>query len=52
MQTALKDLHLDHLGGIYPGTDIFPLDENIMAYGLDSLAHKTFQEKISILIRE
>ena len=52
MQTALKDLQLDHLGIIYPGTDIFPLDERITAYGLDTLADRTFQEKVSTIVQD
>jgi len=35
MRIAQEDLKLDHLGVIYPGTEIFPLSETINAYGLE-----------------
>ncbi len=42
MHIAMADLKLDHLGIIYPGNDIFPMDTNITAYGLDSIASGKF----------
>lgn len=38
MRIALTDLRLDHIFVIYPGTEIFPLDEKITAYGLKSIS--------------
>lgn len=38
MRIALDDLKLDHLFVIYPGTDVFPMDTKITAYGLESLS--------------
>lgn len=37
MHVALQDLKLDHLALIYPGKEVFPLEEKIKAYGLDSI---------------
>lgn len=44
MRIAQEDLRLDHLGILYPGKDIFPLDNNIMAYGLDTIATGEFMK--------
>ena len=38
MRIALEDLKLDHLVVVYPGTETFPLTENITLYGLEKLA--------------
>ncbi len=38
MRIALVDLKLDHLVVVYPGTETFPLAENITLYGLEKLA--------------
>jgi predicted AAA+ superfamily ATPase len=37
MRIALEDLKLDHLIIVYPGTETFPLTENITVYGLEKL---------------
>lgn len=37
MRVALQDLKLDHLFIVYPGDQIFPLDEKISVYGLEKL---------------
>lgn len=47
MRIALEDLKLDHLGVIYPGTESFPLAENITAYGLEMVATGEFMKNIS-----
>ncbi len=44
MRIALTDLSLDHIFVIYPGTEIFNLDEKITAYGLKSIS------KLSLVI--
>lgn len=44
MHTAMADLKLDHLAVIYPGSLMFPLAENITAYGLDMLATGEFMK--------
>lgn len=49
MRIALQDLSLDHLALIYPGKDIFPMDEKITAYGLDSIASGQFLKKIAAI---
>ena len=38
MRIALSDLKLDHLIVVYPGNEIFPLDEKITAQGLETIA--------------
>ena len=43
MHIALKDLKLDHLILVYPGNKIFPMTEDITAYGLDTIAQGTFK---------
>lgn len=45
MHIAREDLKLDHLGIIYPGKEIFPLYENINAYGLEVLTKTGFSAK-------
>lgn len=50
MRIALEDLKLTHLGVIYPGSAIFPLAENITAYGLETLANGTFLSLFSRFI--
>lgn len=51
MHIAYETLSLDHLGVIYPGKVIFPMTENITAYGLETIAtgefYKKLMEKIS-----
>ncbi len=47
MHIALEMLNLDHLGLVYPGKDIFPMDKKITAYGLDSIATGEFQKELS-----
>ncbi|MBA2306600.1 hypothetical protein H0W26_00490 [Candidatus Dependentiae bacterium] len=42
MRIALEDLHLTHLGVLYPGSAIFPLADNITAYGLETIASGEF----------
>lgn len=42
MRIALEDLKLDHLALIYPGDKIFPLDEKIVVYGLETIATGEF----------
>lgn len=44
MHIALQDLQLDSLTLIYPGKDIFPLDQKITAYGLQTLITGEFQK--------
>lgn len=46
MHIAREDLSLDHLAVIYPGKEIFPLSEHIMAYGLETIATGEFQTKL------
>lgn len=46
MHIALQDLKLDHLAVLYPGDQIFPLTENITAYGLSTIATGEFQKKL------
>lgn len=46
MHISLADLKLDHLAVIYPGKDIFPMDEKVTAYGLDAIKTGEFQRKI------
>jgi predicted AAA+ superfamily ATPase len=41
MRIALEDLRLDHLVIVYPGNEIFPLDEKITAQGFDTLADRS-----------
>ena len=43
MHTALTDLALDHLYGVYPGEHIIPLTEVITAIPLPSLLHQLRQ---------
>jgi predicted AAA+ superfamily ATPase len=38
MRVAITDLKLDHLFIIYPGIEVFPMDEKIIAYGLNSIS--------------
>lgn len=38
MRIAIKDLNLDKLFIIYPGDQIFPLDEKILAFGIKNLS--------------
>jgi uncharacterized protein len=44
MRIAKEDLKLDHLGLLYPGKEIFPLDNGIIAYGIETLATHEFQK--------
>lgn len=46
MRIALEDLKLDHLGIFYPGDQIFPLDEKITVFGLETIASGDFMKKI------
>lgn len=46
MHIALEDLKLDHLGLFYPGKEIFPLNEKMYAYGLETIASGKFIEHI------
>lgn len=46
MRIALEDLKLDHLGIVYPGKDIFPMDDKITAYGLESIANNEFTQAL------
>ena len=48
MRIALEDLKLDHLALIYPGNQIFPLDEKIVVYGLDTIATGEFSAKLPL----
>ncbi|GMU19571.1 MAG: hypothetical protein AMXMBFR12_07630 [Candidatus Babeliales bacterium] len=46
MHIAKEDLKFDHLALIYPGKDIFPLDENVTAYGLETIASGEFARRL------
>ncbi len=46
MRIALEDLELHHLGLVYPGNVNFPLDENINAYGIDSISSDDFLKSL------
>lgn len=46
MRIAQEDLKLDHLAVIYPGDKIFPMGENIMAYGLETFATGEFKPSL------
>ena len=47
MHIALEDLSLDYLAVVYPGTQIFPMHEKIMAFGLDSIIDGTFMKQLT-----
>lgn len=49
MHIAQQDLKLDHLAVIFPGSIIFPLAENITAYGFETIATGEFFKKLSSL---
>jgi len=49
MHIVLEDLQLDYLAVIYPGKDIFPLTERIMAVGLETIATGEFLKTIPSL---
>lgn len=46
MHIAITDLKLDHLALIYLGDKIFPLTDNITAYGLETVATGEFILKL------
>jgi uncharacterized protein len=48
MHIAQRDLKLDHLAVIYPGSRIFPLTERITAYGLETIATGEFLKSMNI----
>jgi len=48
MRIALEDLRLDHLGVLYPGKEIFPLAEKIVAYGHETIASGAFQKALQL----
>lgn len=48
MAIALEDLKLDYLFVIYPGNEIFPLTEKIIACGLNTLATNKFVEFMTL----
>lgn len=48
MHSALKDLRLDSLGIVYPGTAIFQLTDKITAYGLETIVTGEFQKQFGI----
>lgn len=50
MRIAIDDLKLDHLGIIYPGKEIFPMDTKITAYGLETLATQEFQNTLKTIV--
>jgi len=37
MRSALKELYLSHLFVVYPGDEIYPLEKNITAVGLNKI---------------
>lgn len=47
MHIALEDLSLDYLAVVYPGSQIFPIHEKIMAFGLDSIKSGEFLKQLS-----
>jgi uncharacterized protein len=49
MRIVQEDLKLSHLGVIYPGDKIFPLAQDITAYGLETITSGEFTQ--SMLIR-
>ncbi len=49
MRIALEDLSLDHLIVMYPGTEIFPMDKKITAFGLETIANNSFLKNIDTL---
>lgn len=51
MHIALADLKLDHLALIYPGDKIFPLTEQITAYGLETVATGEFITKLQVALK-
>ncbi len=46
MRIAREDLSLDCVIVVYPGSQIFPMEENIYAYGLDSIATGAFTQQL------
>jgi len=44
MVTAYEMLKLDHLGIIYPGSEIFPLSEQIIVYGIETIVSGVFAQ--------
>ncbi len=51
MHIAMTDLKLDHLALIYPGDKIFPLTEQITAYGLETIATGEFITKLQAALK-
>lgn len=47
MHIALQDLKLDHIALIYPGNTIFPLHEQMTAYGLETIASGDFLKALA-----
>jgi uncharacterized protein len=50
MRIAQEDLKLDHLALIYPGREIFPLEQNMTAYGLETIASGDFIKRIQLIM--
>jgi len=48
MRISIADLKLDHLAVLYPGDEIFPLAENITAYGVETMASGEFSKGIKL----
>ncbi len=48
MRIAQNDLKLDSLVVVYPGKEVFPLDEGIMACGLETIATGEFMKSIKM----
>jgi len=46
MRISISDLKLDHLAVMYPGDEIFPLADNIVAYGVETIASGEFSKSI------
>lgn len=49
MHNVLHDLHLDYFAVVYPGREIFPLTERIMAVGLETIATGEFLKNVPTL---
>ena len=50
MHISLADLKLDQLAVIYPGSKVFPLTENITAYGLETIVTSEFMQQFDIKV--
>ena len=48
MHIVLEDLKLDYLAVVYPGKDVFPLTERIMAVGFEKIASGEFEKIFSV----